>query len=278
MSPADPDPAPAAETRSTAERPAWLVPVLGVAATVLLVGASVAVAAALARRQDPSPPRSPSSGADVEPTDPRPRPEQLRAAGIIAFDPDLPLDLSGVSGVTADEQARATELVTEVGDAAGAFASVDDAVAAGYVSVGDAFTGNEHLIDWSNVVDDETLDVDRPEGLVYDVASDGTRTLAAFLFLLPPGRTLNDPPSVGGTLTPWSLWGDLCLADGPEPELVGTADAAGTCPVGSERQTPSPALRVWVVRHPCGPFSELEGVGDESMGELLGACLHEHGL
>ena len=49
-------------------------------------------------------------------------------------------------------------------------------------------------------------------------------------------------------------------------------------PAGSERQTPSPALRVWVVRHPCGPFSELEGVGDESMGELLGACLHEHGL
>ncbi|MCB0963665.1 MAG: hypothetical protein KDA98_10250, partial [Acidimicrobiales bacterium] len=65
MSPADPDPAPAAEPRSTAVRPAWLVPVLGVAATVLLVAASVVVGAALARRQDPSPPRSASTGAGV---------------------------------------------------------------------------------------------------------------------------------------------------------------------------------------------------------------------
>ncbi|MCB0971482.1 MAG: hypothetical protein KDA97_08205 [Acidimicrobiales bacterium] len=282
MTPADPASGPPGDPGASRARARRLTPFLGLAAVLLLVAASVAVAAVVARGDgggsDEGDEVTAGPATTTELTDPRTRPEQLRAAGIVAFDPDLPLDLSGVSGVTAQEEARATQLVVDVGEAAPAYASIDDALAAGYVSIGDGFTGNEHLIDWPSVVDDETLVVDRPEGLLYDVAPDGTRTLAAFLFLLAPGRALADAPEVGGTLTPWTLWGDLCLAEGPPPEIVGTTDAAATCPPGSDLQASSPALRVWVARHPCGPFSDLEGVGDETMGELLGACLHDHGL
>lgn len=214
---------------------------------------------------------------------PEPPPEQVvRVGGLRPFDPAEPIDLSGTPGATDAEQAAAEGLLAQVLEAAPRYASTADAEAAGYRSIGDAFTGEEHYIDWAAVEDPETLDPTRPEALVYDVGDDDERTLIAVMFVLPPGTRLEDAPEVGGPLTIWHRHGDLCVGDAPDGvrTVVAITDALGRCPDGSEEIRPMPTLHTWVVAHPCGPFSELEGVGSESgaAGSAGGeACRHRHG-
>lgn len=243
-----------------------------VAALVLVVAVAVA---AVARNDDPS------SGATEGP-------EAIEVSGTVPpyrrpFDPDEPLDLSGQPGVSEAEVAAAESLVADVAREAQAFASVSDAEAAGYRSIGDDFTGEEHFVRWPAVIDGEDLDPRAPEALVYDVDDDGGRTLAAVMFVRPPGSSLEEAPAPGGALTRWHRHGDLCLrADPADPAgsvIDGTTDAAGECPPGTEALRPMPTLHVWVVPHPCGPFAELEGVGTglDRREELAGRCEHRHG-
>jgi hypothetical protein len=97
---------------------------------------------------------------------------------------------------------------------------------------------------------------------VYDVNEDGERTLVAAMFLRLPGsrRPMRRGPAARSPR--WHEHGDLCLAtatprpsaDSPMlpdlPEGHGApAPHAGRCTCGSSA-------------HPCGPFAELEGVGD----------------
>jgi hypothetical protein len=95
------------------------------------------------------------------------------------------------------------------------------------------------------------------------VTPDGRRTLAAAMFILPPG---GDVPDIGGTLTQWHIHNNLCftpeqLVDGhPQRRVMGLTSEDGTCDRG-ERLPDAPMLHVWIVDHPCGPFSALEGVG-----------------
>jgi hypothetical protein len=192
------------------------------------------------------------------------------------FDPALPLDLSRVRGVTPAQAAAAEELVAAVAAAAPELASYDDAVAAGYASAGDAFTGVEHLVRWSLLDDGVDLDPTQPEGLVYEVADDGERTLVAMMFLRPPGARSDDAPRPGGPLTRWHEHGDLCVRPGPAPAVAGLTDAGGRCDAGLEPLRPMPGLHVWVVRHRCGPFAELEGPGVRLDPDAPG-CRHEHG-
>lgn len=192
------------------------------------------------------------------------------------FDPALPLDLSRVRGVSLVQADAAEALVADVAEAAAAFESVDDALAAGYTSAGDAFTGVEHLVRWSLVDDGIDLDPTAPEALAYEVGRDGRRTLVAMMFLRPPGTRAVDAPRPGGPLTLWHEHGDLCLRPGPEPEVAGITDAAGRCEEGLELLRPMPGLHVWVVRHRCGPFAELEGPGVR-LDPDAPACGHAHG-
>ena len=59
------------------------------------------------------------------------------------------------------------------------------AEAAGYHSIGDAATGDQHLINWSLIDDGRILDPDYPESLVYSVDGGGNRTLEAAMYMLP---------------------------------------------------------------------------------------------
>lgn len=195
------------------------------------------------------------------------------------YDPAEPLDLSGLVGVSDAEVAAAEQLVAEVTASADAWRSVAAAEALGYRSIGDAFTGEEHLVDWSLVGDGVDLDPTRPEALVYDVDDDGARTLVAAMFLRPPGTRPDDAPDVGGRLTTWHPHGDLCLDEGgagEEAAIAGLTDAAGRCPDGLVELRPMPALHVWLVAHPCGPFAELEGVGVRLDPDVAEACAHRH--
>jgi hypothetical protein len=195
---------------------------------------------------------------------------------VAPYDPARPLDLSGVPRVTPDQEAAAEALVREVLAAQDPPTTVAEAEAAGYRSIGDAFTGEEHLIDWSRVDDGVALDPEAPEALVFDVGDDGSRRLVAVMFLEPPGTRIDDAPAPGGALTRWHLHGDLCLDPGSDPPAVaGITDATGTCPDGLEELRRFPTLHVWLVPHRCGPFSELEGVGTDP--SATAGCDHQHG-
>lgn len=242
---------------------------VGVRAALALAGVVVVVAGVAWATAGSSSPDDGGAGSSAQ--------EHRSTAGsgqVGAFDPAVPLDLSGVPGVSGSQQATAEQLVADVQAASSAFADVGAAQRAGYASIGDSFTGEEHLISWRALSDGVDLDPTKPEALVYDVAADGSRSLAAVMFMRPPGSRVDDAPTPGGALTRWHAHGDLCQVPGDVPRVGGITDATGACPAGLVALRPSPTLHVWVVAHPCGPFAELEGVGTRTTGST--ACAHRH--
>jgi hypothetical protein len=134
-------------------------------------------------------------------------------------------------------------------------------VAAGYRSIGDSLTGDEHFVKWSDVDDGHILDPTRPESLVYENRT-GTQQIAAAMYMLPYGSRFTDTPDVGGALTQWHVHQDLCLTDDPNQKtLAGFVSVNGQCAPGSSKAGGMPMLHVWVVPNACGPFAALEGVG-----------------
>jgi hypothetical protein len=177
------------------------------------------------------------------------------------FDPTKPIDLGGTPGVTPEEQHRAEQLLRDTIVDLRKFTYPSDAMAAGYRTIGDAATGDEHYVNWSTVDDGRILDPERPESLVYENRG-GKQQIAAAMFMLPFGSRFTDAPDVGGPLTQWHVHGDLCLTNDPVQKMLsGLVAIDGVCPAGSEKAGNTPMLHVWVVPNPCGPFAALEGVG-----------------
>jgi hypothetical protein len=190
------------------------------------------------------------------------------------YDPTLPIDLSGVPGVTLEQQARAENLLAITLIDLPQFSDPATLEGMGYVSIGDGFTGSEHYLNTANMNDDRVLDPDYPESLVFDTTVEPKR-LAAAMFMLNPGDTLADVPDVGGSLTQWHIHNNLCFAG---PQVAGLTDAEGNCPSGLTKGTETPMMHVWIQKHPCGPFASLEGVGAGQVAEgETRACDHVHG-
>lgn len=178
------------------------------------------------------------------------------------YDPAKPIDLSGIDGVTPEEQARAENLIAITLDRLPQFADYQVAEKAGFSSIGDGFTGHEHFINWEYLDDGRTLDPDHPESLVYEPQNDGTKKLVSAMFMLNKGSTLDDVPDLGGELTQWHIHDDLCFTDDPvSPRISGITSVGGTCRAPSVKFAPVPMIHVWITKHPCGPFASLEGVG-----------------
>jgi hypothetical protein len=195
-----------------------------------------------------------------------------------AFDPNKPIDLGGVPGVTEEEQARAENLLAETVVRLPQWADSKVAEAAGFHSIGDGGTGDEHLINWDFIDDGKILDPDHPEALVYNTRQGG-RVLEAAMFMLPPGSTLNDVPDVGGVLTQWHIHDNLCFTNDPvSPRVAGLTNADGGCNAPLIKLEPVPMMHVWILPNPCGPFAALEGVGAGQLkpGETK-ACDSAHG-
>lgn len=192
------------------------------------------------------------------------------------FDPAQPVDLSGYPGVSAEQQARAEDLLQRSLDALPHWADPATAVAEGYASIGDGLTGFEHFLKWASINDETYLDPTAPESLVYRVEG-GQKTLSAAMFILPDSFTLENVPDVGGPLTQFHIHNNLCFSDFPEPRVIGLRAPNGTCSVG-QAFNPNVMMHVWITAHPCGPFAALEGVG---AGQILEgeerACDHVHG-
>jgi hypothetical protein len=179
----------------------------------------------------------------------------------VPFDPTKPVNLAGTAGVTAAEQHRAEKLLRQTIADLPKYDDPSVAETAGYRSIGDALTGDEHYINWSYVNDGRILDANRPESLVYEMR-DGKKTLAAAMYMLPFGSRFSDVPDVGGKLTQWHVHRDLCLTNDPlQKVLAGGAGLDQPCPAGTEKAGDTPMLHVWIVPNYCGPFAALEGIG-----------------
>jgi hypothetical protein len=178
------------------------------------------------------------------------------------WDPTQAIDLSGVEGVTPAQEARAVALVEGTLRELPKYADVADAVADGYLSIGDAGTGSEHYIRYDLVQDDVMLDPTAPESLVYTVRGD-ERILAGAMYIAS-ARPLDDPEIVdfAGPLMQWHNHGDLCWdrVNGL-PQVVGVIDDNGVCARGVNSGGANPMIHVWITPHDCGVFAALEGVG-----------------
>ena len=186
-----------------------------------------------------------------------------------------------VPGVTPEQQARAEELVTRTIDELPQYADVDTLAAKGYFTIGDEATGDEHFINWNLINDDTILDPSAPEALVFQPQPDGSKKLAAAMFMMRDGSTLDDVPELGGPLTQWHIHDDLCFNNDPvAPRLASITEVGGPCPEGMAKFDPSPMIHVWITPHPCGPFAALEGIGGGQIaaGETrLCDTAHGHG-
>ncbi|HEY7224075.1 MAG TPA: hypothetical protein VH561_10865 [Micromonosporaceae bacterium] len=192
----------------------------------------------------------------------------------------LPVDLSGVPGVSPQQQAEAEALVTATILKLPQFADIASDQAKGYHSIGDAETGYEHFINWSLVNDGRMLDPDYPESLVFQVdPATGKKTLAAAMFMANPGTTLDTVPPIGGALVQWHVHDDLCFRGQTNAwRVAGVVGADGKCRPGTFSLGTVPMVHVWIVATPCGPFAALEGLGAGQIkpGEQR-LCDHVHG-
>lgn len=194
------------------------------------------------------------------------------------YDPTKPIDLGGVPGVTPAQQARAENLVAITLLRLPRWADYRVAEAAGFRSIGDGFTGDEHFLNQEFIRDDVVLDPDRPESLVYKYVN-GVRTLEAAMYMLPPGTSLDDVPDIGGKLTQWHVHDNLCFRLTPDgPKIAGLTSGDGTCSGGLVKGPEMPMIHVWITPHRCGPFAALEGVGGGQIAEgEERLCDHAHG-
>jgi hypothetical protein len=163
--------------------------------------------------------------------------------------------------VTPTELRRADSLIDATIKDLKRFQTPAEAYAAGYRSIGDAVTGDEHYVNWSYINDGHILDPMRPESVVYEVRN-GQQTAVAAMYQLPFGSSFLNVPDVGGALTQWHVHRDLCLTDNPQQRvLAGITSLNGACPAGTSKAGNTPMLHVWIVPNKCGPFAALEGIG-----------------
>jgi hypothetical protein len=187
-----------------------------------------------------------------------------------AGDPNLVLGvkLPQVDGVTQEQKVKAATLINKTRAALVKFSDTAAAEAAGFFSIGDGRTGFEHFVNRAYLVNQNVLDPNEPESLVFKVNPDGTKTLASAMYILPPGKTMADVPDIAGPMTEWHDHQNLCWDD-TGVRLAGILVNGQCRPGGTFRPTP-PMLHVWVTEHPCGPFAGIEGGGHP------GACHHTH--
>lgn len=232
-------------------------------ACVALIGVMVPGAAAAVNHPHASGATDPAVAEPASAVPPRP------------FDPALPIDLGGVDGVSPEQQARAENLLAVTLVGLPQWSDPAYAEANGFRSIQDGGTGVEHYVNREFMENDTILDPDEPESLVFDTTVSPKRLVAA-MFMLPPGRSLDDVPDIGGALTQWHIHNNLCFNE--NGQVAGLTQGDGSCSAPLVKGPEQPMIHVWLTKHPCGPFAALEGIGGGQIneGEVV-ACDHLHG-
>jgi hypothetical protein len=214
-------------------------------------------------------------GASARGPDVSPRPLAVQPNGLI--DPNR-VDLSGVIGVTPNEQRRAEQLLRSTIVDLRRWSDIAKAKADGFVSIHDSFTGSEHLVHWDWIEDAAVLDPSRPESLVYRVEPNGKRVLEAAMFILPKRYDLSDVPDIGGRLTQFHIHDLFCFDPSPIPKYFRPVRPDGTCIRPLVKRLTTPMIHVWIRPNPCGPFAAIGGFasGEVKDGEHV-ACDSAHG-
>jgi hypothetical protein len=181
--------------------------------------------------------------------------------------PSVPTRLQGGPGVSPAQLRRAAKLLASTRTELPRWATPEQAYAAGYRSIGDTKSKDEHYVNWAYVNDGHILDPDRPESIVFE-HHDGAQVAVAAMYSLPIGSTFADVPDVGGALTQWHVHRNLCLTNDPQQKIILRFTATdGSCPPGTSQASNTPMLHVWTVPNPCGPFAALEFGGQFPVGE-----------
>lgn len=191
------------------------------------------------------------------------------------FDPKMPIDLSGVKGVSPTQQARAENLLAVTLKYLPQWADPAYAETKGFRSIGDGGTGEEHYVNPEFMASDTVLDPNEPESLVYDTTVSPKKLVAA-MFMLTPGSGLKNAPDIGGPLTQWHIHNNLCFT--AAGKVGGLTDGEGKCSPPLFKGPETPMIHVWIEPHPCGPFAALDGIagGQIAEGETK-ACNAAHG-
>jgi len=180
---------------------------------------------------------------------------------------DDPTELRGGPGVSPAQLRRASKLLSSTIASLPRWATPAQAYAAGYRSIGDTESKDEHYVNWKYVNDRHILDPQRPESIVFE-HHDGEQVAVAAMYSLPIGSTFADVPDVGGALTQWHVHRNLCLTNDPEQKIILRFTASdGSCPTGTSKASNTPMLHVWTEPNPCGPFAALEFGGQFPDGE-----------
>jgi hypothetical protein len=108
---------------------------------------------------------------------------------------------------SGDEQEAADELLADVTTTLEAYADVDDAVAAGYRAPRDPKGRRWHYLNPELVRDDNQLDPDEPEGLVYYTVEGHDPVLIGAFFVTPKGA---EAPTPAGDLVVWHSHDPAC--------------------------------------------------------------------
>ena len=180
--------------------------------------------------------------------------------------PGIGLDISGVDGVSAEQEKRAAQLVADTQRDLMHWSDYRVAQREGWMSIGDQRTGYEHFVNVSTILDGRFLDSKHPESIVYKVYGD-TKILVSAMYMSEGMKSLDDPvlTDYAGPLFQWHVHDNLCwsLGEGFRPSITGITDENGNCPPGSRRANVQiPMIHVWVVPHPCGPFAAVEGLAE----------------
>lgn len=191
------------------------------------------------------------------------------------------VDLSGVQGVSAAQEKEASDLLVSTIKTLPQWSDIDKAKAAGFQSIGDGLTGEEHLLHWDWIDDTTMFDPAHPESLVYKVdRATGTKTLEAAMYILPKQYTLDNTPPIDSPLVQFHYHDNLCFNPASAtlgPQVRGLTNAAGACPAGLTKFNPNIQVHVWIRQNDCGPFAALLGVGaGQIKGGVERSCVMDH--
>jgi hypothetical protein len=132
------------------------------------------------------------------------------------------------------------------------------------------FTNDDYMLD------DVTLDPDRPENLMYYETPSGERVLAGFMFNAKSRTAWG--PQFGGPHTVWHyhIWKNAqCVVD----DMIGVAwSLDGVCEEGVTMHRSSEMMHVWLVDHPQGPFATTMRLGKQALIAGIEKRLQERGF